>query len=146
MDQAVKDFVAGKRLAVVGASRSGKKFGNIAYKELKQRGYQVYIVHPTASEIDGEPCYPSLGALKEQVDGVVVSVPPTQGMQVLQDASKAGLKDVWIQQQGDSPELLQLGESLGLNLIHGKCILMYAEPVRSFHSFHRFFVRLTGKL
>jgi len=146
MDEAVKDFVAGKRLAVVGASRSGKKFGNIAYKELKQRGYQVYIVHPTASEIDGEPCYPSLGALKEQVDGVVVSVPPTQGMQVLQDASKAGLKDVWIQQQGDSPELLQLGESLGLNLIHGKCILMYAEPVRSFHSFHRFFVRLTGKL
>ena len=146
MDQAVKDFVAGKRLAVVGASRSGKKFGNIAYKELKQRGYQVYIVHPTASEIDGAPCYPSLGALKEQVDGVVVSVPPTQGMQVLQDASKAGLKDVWIQQQGDSPELLQLGESLGLNLIHGKCILMYAEPVRSFHSFHRFFVRLTGKL
>ena len=146
MDQAVKDFVAGKRLAVVGASRSGKKFGNIAYKELKQRGYQVYIVHPTDSEIDGEPCYPSLGALKEQVDGVVVSVPPTQGMQVLQDASKAGLKDVWIQQQGDSPELLQLGESLGLNLIHGKCILMYAEPVRSFHSFHRFFVRLTGKL
>jgi len=146
MDQAVKDFVAGKRLAVVGVSRSGKKFGNAAYKELKQRGYQVYIVHPTASEIEGEPCYPSLEVLKDKVDGVVVSVPPTQGMQVLQDASKAGLNNVWIQQQGDTPELLDLGESLGLNLIHGKCILMYAEPVQGFHSFHRFFVRLSGKL
>ena len=146
MDQAVKDFVAGKRLALVGASRSGKKFGNIAYKELKQRGYQVYMIHPQASEIEGEPCYPSLQAFEGKLDGVVVSVPPSQGMQVLREASQAGVKNVWIQQQGDSPELLELGNSLGLNLIHGKCILMYAEPVRSFHSFHRLFVRLTGKL
>jgi len=65
---------------------------------------------------------------------------------VLQEASQAGIKNVWIQQQGDSPELLEMGNSLGLNLVHGKCILMYAEPVRSFHGFHRFFVRLTGKL
>jgi hypothetical protein len=146
MDQVVKDFVAGKRLAFVGASRNGKKFGNMAYKELKQRGYEVYLIHPQASEIEGEPCYPSLMSLEAKVDGVVVSVSPSQGMQVLQDASQAGVKNVWIQQQGDSPELLELGNSLGLNVIHGKCILMYAEPVRSFHSFHRFFVRLTGKL
>jgi len=146
MDQVVKDFVAGKRLALVGASRSGKKFGNMAYKELKQRGYEVYMIHPQASEIDGEPCYPSLQAVEGKVDGVFVSVPPSQGMQVLQEASQAGIKNVWIQQQGDSPELLEMGNSLGLNLVHGKCILMYAEPVRSFHGFHRFFVRLTGKL
>lgn len=146
MDQVVKDFVAGKRLALVGASRSGKKFGNMAYKELKQRGYEVYMIHPQAGEIDGEPCYPSLQAVEGKVDGVFVSVPPSQGMQVLQEASQAGIKNVWIQQQGDSPELLEMGNSLGLNLVHGKCILMYAEPVRSFHGFHRFFVRLTGKL
>ena len=146
MDQEVKDFVAGKRLALVGASRSGKKFGNMAYKELKQRGYEVYMIHPQASEIDGEACFPSLQAVEGKVDGVFVSVSPSQGMQVLQEASQAGIKNVWIQQQGDSPELLELGNSLGLNLVHGKCILMYAEPVRSFHGFHRFFVRLTGKL
>ena len=146
MDQIVKDFVANKRIAVVGASRSGKKFGNAAYKELKQRGYQVYLVHPEAKEIEGEACYPSLEAVKEKVDGVFVSVPPAQGLQVLQQASQAGLKNIWIQQQGESPEMLAAGKDLGLNMVHGKCILMYAEPVTSFHSFHRFFVRLTGKL
>jgi uncharacterized protein len=145
MDQTAKEFVAHKRIAVVGASRSGKKFGNAAYKELKQRGYQVYLVHPEAKEIEGEPCYPSLEAVKDKVDGVFVSVPPAQGVQVLQQASQAGLKNIWIQQQGDSPEMLTMGKDLGLNLVHGRCILMYAEPVSSFHGFHRFFVRLTGK-
>ena len=145
MDQTAKEFVAKKRIAVVGASRSGKKFGNAAYKELKQRGYQVYLVHPEAEEIEGETCYHSLEAVKDKVDGVFVSVPPAKGVQVLQQASQAGLKNIWIQQQGDSPEMLAVGKDLGLNMVHGKCILMYAEPVASFHSFHRFFVRLTGK-
>ena len=146
MDQAVVDFFTGKRLALVGASRSGKKFGNLAYNELKQRGYQVYLVHPTAASIEGETCYPCLEALRDHVDGVVVSVSPQQGMQVLQEASQAGIKNVWIQQQGDSPEMIELGKALGLNLVHGRCILMYAQPVRSYHSFHRFFNRITGKL
>ena len=146
MDKVAQEFVAKKRIAVIGASRSGKKFGNAAYKELKQRGYQVFLVHPEAKEIEGEPCYPSLDAVKDKVDGVFVSVPPAQGVQVLQQASQAGLKNVWIQQQGDSPQMLAVGKDLGLNLVHGKCILMYAEPVTSFHSFHRFFVRITGKL
>jgi uncharacterized protein len=146
MDKAAQEFVANKRIAVIGASRSGKKFGNAAYKELKQRGYQVYLVHPEANEIEGEPCYPNLEAVKDKVDGVLVSVPPTKGMQVLEQASQAGLRNIWIQQQGDSPEMLAAGKELGLNMVHGRCILMYAEPVTSFHSFHRFFVRITGKL
>jgi predicted CoA-binding protein len=56
MNTSIQDFVSGKRIALAGASRSGKKFGNIAGKELKTRGYQVYLVHPEAREIDGEPC------------------------------------------------------------------------------------------
>jgi len=110
MDQTAKEFVAKKRIAVVGASRSGKKFGNAAYKELKQRGYQVYLVHPEAEEIEGETCYHSLEAVKDKVDGVFVSVPPAKGVQVLQQASQAGLKNIWIQQQGDSPEMLAVGK------------------------------------
>lgn len=46
----------------------------------------------------------------------------------------------------DLPELVALGKQLGLNLLHGKCILMYAEPVRSFHKWHRGFMKLIGKL
>ena len=62
MEQTIQDFIDGKRIALVGMSRSGKKFGNMASKELKERGYQVYPVHPEAEQIDGERCYASLAS------------------------------------------------------------------------------------
>jgi len=39
MDQSIHDFIECKRLAVIGASRKGNKFGNMASKELRERGY-----------------------------------------------------------------------------------------------------------
>jgi hypothetical protein len=146
MDQAIQDFISCKRIAVVGASRNEKKFGNMAFKELKQRGYQVFAVNPQASDIDGQPCYPNLKALEGQVDGVLITVPPDRGIHALQEAAELGIHRVWVQQQADSPELLAAGKELGLNLVTGKCILMYAPPVRSFHGWHRAFVKLFGKL
>ena len=146
MNQAIEDFVGGKRIALVGMSRSGKnKFGNSAYTELIGRGYQVYPVHPSAQEIDGVRCYPNLASLPEKVDGLLVVVPPAQAKQVLQDAAQAGIRNVWLQQGAESPEVVALGQQLGLNLVSQKCILMYAPPVRSFHGFHRFFVKLIGQ-
>lgn len=146
MDQAVQDFINCKRIAVVGASRNKNKFGNAAYKELKERGYQVFAVNPSAQEINGDACYPNLMSLKDQVDGVLVTVPAQQGIKVLQEAKEAGIHNVWVQQQAESPELLKVGKELELNLVSGKCILMYAPPVRSFHKWHRGFVKLFGKL
>jgi len=146
MKQAIQDFINGKRIAVVGVSRSGTKFGNQAFKELAERGYQVYPVHPTAKEIGGKPCYPNLAALRDQVDGVLVIVPPEKAKSVLQEAAAVGLKNVWLQQGAESPEVLALGRELGLNLVVKKCVLMYAPPVRSFHGWHRAFARLFGQM
>jgi predicted CoA-binding protein len=131
---------------MVGASRDPKKFGSMAMKELKQRGYQVFPVNPAAQMIEGEVCYPSLGALSGRVEGVVVAVPPQQAVQVLREAAGAGIRNVWLQQQTESPEALELAQRLGLNVVSKKCILMYAPPVRSFHGVHRFFARITGQL
>lgn len=146
MNQTIQDFVHCKRLAVVGVSRSGKKFGNMALAELKARGYEVFPVHPSAREIGGELCYPKLGVLSGRVDGVFVCVPPQQAAQVLREAAAAGMRNVWLQQGAESPEVLALAGALGLNLVHGKCVLMYAPPVRSFHGWHRAFARLFGQL
>jgi hypothetical protein len=146
MEQAIKDFIGGKRLALVGVSRGGKKFGNMAMKELKERGYRVYPVHPQAQEVDGERCYPNLGALQGQVDGAWLCVQPAQVVEVLADASAAGIKNVWLQQGSETPLALETAKQLGLNVVSGKCLLMYAEPVRSFHRFHRFAMKLIGQL
>lgn len=146
MNQAIADFIQAKRYAIVGLSRSGKKFGNIVYTELKQRGYQVVAVHPSAEEINGVTCYPNLSAVSEQVDGVIVCVPPAQAVQVVRDAAAAGIRKIWLQQGAQSPEVLAVADELKLTPVTGKCILMYAGPVTSFHAFHRGFARLFGQL
>ena len=146
MNQSIADFVKGRRVAIAGVSRTGKKFGNRVYEELKARGFEVFAVHPLAKEIGGAPCCPNLAALKERVDGAVVVLPPAQALPVLREAASIGLKNVWLQQGAESPEAEALGRELKLNLVSGKCILMYAAPVRSFHAFHRAVMKLFGKL
>lgn len=146
MNPAVAEFVELKRVALVGVSRSGKKFGNTILSELKDRGYQVWIVHPHAEEIAGERCYPNLSALKGQVDRVIICLPPRQAGQALREAVDAGITRIWLQQGADSAEVMTEAGKLGVTPITGKCILMYAQPVRSFHAWHRAFARLTGQL
>jgi predicted CoA-binding protein len=145
MDPTIQEFIGHKKIAVVGASRQGTKFGNTAAKELQERGYHVFYIHPEVNEIDGQSTYPNLEAVKELAETVWVSVSAARGAEVLRQAAAAGLTRVWIQQGADSPELLALGQELGLNLVSGKCILMYAEPVRSFHKFHQVIWKLIGQ-
>lgn len=146
MKQNIIDFVQAKRIAVMGVSRSGKKFGNSIYTEMKSRGYQMVIIHPEAKEINGEPCYPSLAAVDGKIDGVLICVQPRQAAQALRDSVAAGIKKIWIQQGADSPEVRAAAKELDVDPVTGKCILMYAEPVTSLHKFHRTLARIFGQL
>jgi hypothetical protein len=56
----IQDFVAQKTLAVVGVSRGGKKFGNMALRALRDKGYRVFPIHPQAESLEGaSSCSPS---------------------------------------------------------------------------------------
>jgi len=143
---AIDDFISQKTLAVVGVSRSGKKFGNAASRELRAKGYRLFPVHPTAESIDGESCYTSLAELPEPVGGVLVVVPPTETEKVVRDAAAAGIRRIWMQQGAQSAAAIKFCEEQGLSVVHGECILMFAEPVQGGHRFHRWIWRLLGKL
>lgn len=146
MEMKAQEFVKSKRLAILGVSRGGKKFGNAIYTEMKQRGYQMFVVHPELKELDGEKCYSNLSELNGKVDGAIICVPPRHSAQALKDAAQAGIKNVWLQQGAESPEVLAQAREMDLNLVTKKCILMYAEPVGSLHGIHRFFAKLFGQL
>ncbi len=145
MNTEVAGFVKSKRFAVVGVSRDPKKFGNTIFRELKNRGYEVYGVHATSEEIAGEKCFSSLSALRGQVDAAILCTRPEKVSALLGEAADAGIRDVWLQQGAESQAALDEGRRLGMNVVAGKCILMYATPVKSIHAFHRFFVKLFGK-
>ena len=143
---AVDGFLAERTLALVGASRSGRKFGNAVLKELTAKGYHVLPVHAHATVIDGHPAYASLAELPENAGGVIVVVPPDRAEQVVRDAADAGIGRVWLQQGASSPAAIQAAESQGLSVVHGECILMFAEPTASYHRVHRFIWKVLGRL
>ncbi|HPC82386.1 MAG TPA: CoA-binding protein [Thermoanaerobaculaceae bacterium] len=143
---AVEEFLGQKTLAVVGASRSGRGFGNVILKELRARGWKVLPVHPEAASLEGEPCAASLAALPEPAGGVIVNVPPAAATRVVREAAAAGISRVWLQQGAQSPEAEQAAREAGMTLVSGECVLMFAEPVGLVHRFHRTLKRWFGTL
>lgn len=141
----VDQFLAQKSLALAGASRSAKKFGNTILKELTKKGYHIDLVHPEAAEIDGHKCYASVEDLPGPVGGLVIVVPPEQTEKLVRQAVAAGIKNVWMQQGSESSEAAKFCQDNGINEVHGECILMFAQPT-GFHKFHRWLWGLIGKL
>jgi predicted CoA-binding protein len=144
--KAVEDFLGLKYLAVVGVSRSGKDFSNIAYRELKRRGYRLVPVNPHADSLEGERCYHRLADIAEKPEGALVITNPAQTEAVVRDAAAAGIRRLWIQQRCDSAPALELARREGLAAVDGECILMCAEPVSGPHRFHRWVRKLLGRL
>jgi hypothetical protein len=142
--QDVQGFLAQKTLAVVGLSRNPQAFSARVYQELKAKGYRLIPVNPNAGEIGGETCYASLQAIPEKVGGVLVVTPPAETENVVREAAARGIRNLWIQQGAESEAALRLCRENGLSAVSKQCILMFAEPVRSFHAFHRWFARLFG--
>ena len=102
----IDEFLASKKLAVVGVSRSGNKFGNTVFRELKAKGYTVYPVNPNANEVEGEKCFPDIKSLPDKVDGAVVVVPLNESEKVVRSAALAGIKNIWLQQGSGSNEAI----------------------------------------
>jgi len=143
----IDDFISQPSLAVVGVSRTkSEKFGNAAFKELKTKGYKLYLVHPSGEIIEGQQSYPSLKALPEKVGGVLVVVQPAQAEKVVHEAHETGINRVWLQQGAESQAAIQYGQENGMSVIYGKCILMFAQPMRFFHKPHRWVMGLLGQL
>lgn len=143
--EAVEDFLAQKELALVGASRSGRKFGNTLCTELAAKGYVVHLVHPEAREIAGVPCVPTLADLPTRVGGLVLAVAPQKVVALAREAAEAGIRRIWVQQGSASPEAIRLCEEKRISLVHGECLLMFASP-RGIHALHRWLWGALGKL
>lgn len=145
MKQAIDQFLENKQLAIVGISSKKPKFGNLAYKELSKKGYELYPVHPKAKSIDEASCSKSLDSISVDIGGVFVSVKPDEAEKVVKSAHQAGIKNVWLQQGAESDAAIKFCKDNGMNVVYGECILMFAEPVGFLHKMHRGVWKLLGK-
>jgi predicted CoA-binding protein len=141
----VESFLAQPALALIGASRSGEKFGNVILRELTAKGMRVYPLHPAAQEIDGVRCYAHFRDMPEPIGGVIICVHPEDAVTAVRDAADAGITHVWLQRGAESPYVLQLCADLGLDVVAGECILMFARPT-GIHRVHQVLEGALGML
>lgn len=131
--------------AVVGNSEL-KPFPKITFRNLKQRGKKVFPVElGGAKDVEGDAAFSGLADLPERVEGVIVELPRDKVKEVVEQVADAGIKDLWIHMGCDTPEVLQLCQEKGINVRHGGCAVMYTQQGFSYHSIHKFFVKLFGK-
>lgn len=138
-------FFKSKNIAIVGVSGTGKGFGYSVYQKLKQSGFNVFPINNHVDNIDGNKCYNSLSELQGNADAVIMVIPPTESKDVVLEAERIGIKNIWFQPGAESEELVQLAENLKMNVIEKECAMMFTEPVSGFHRFHRAVTKITGK-
>jgi len=132
----IEEFMAATPVALVGVSRNPKKFGQSAFKELKEKGLDVIPVNPMADEILGVKAYRNVKSLPPEVKSVIIMTKKDQTASVVRDAREKGIKNIWIQQMADSREALKDLEGSNINYVTGECILMHYKP-HSIHKFHK---------
>lgn len=142
--KSIDGFFSAKKYAVAGVSRNENKFGNAILKELSGKGYRMVGVNPHMTEVAGLPCFASVSDLPADVDALITSVKPETTLSVVKAAHEKGIRNVWMQQGSQSEEAIAFAESKGMNVVYRECIMMYGEPVESFHKFHRSLKKLFG--
>lgn len=147
---AVEDFLAQKRIAVAGVSRSKNEAANAVYRKLRGAGYEVFAVNPKAQEVEGDPCFPDLGSVPGGVDGVVIATHPAVSEQVARECAELGIRRVWMHRsfgQGSvSEEAVRVCRDNGISVIPGGCPLMFCAPVDIGHRCMRWVLGVTGRL
>ena len=108
-------------------------------------GRTVFPVDPSTPQVDGDAAYGDLASLPQKVDAVVIEVAKEQTEGWVLQAAEAGIKEVWVHQQTDTPGALAVAEKHGINLRKGSCAVMYVTPGLTYHSIHKWIMKMVGR-
>lgn len=140
IDSLVQEFLAKKKIAVVGVSDKRETGCNLAYTKFKEAGYEVYAVNPRISTFNGAPCYPDLKSIPEKPDAVFILAKPAVTDQIVQQCVDLGVKHVWMHcMMGTKPGLAASMSSVsqdavnkcrenGISVIPGTCPNQFLKP------------------
>ena len=120
-----------KTVAILGASRDRRKYGNQSVRAHRRAGYEVFPINPHADEIEGLPAYRSLRDLPvDSLDRISVYLPADVGITLLEEIAACHPREVWLNPGSDSTALLNAAERLGLPVICA-CSIIDAESSSS---------------
>lgn len=157
IDTLVQDFLAQKKIAVVGVSDQRETGCNLAYRKLKEAGYEVSAVNPRITSFEGDPCYPDLKSIPATPEAVFILTNPSVTEEVVQQCVDLGVKRVWMHclmgvkpglaanMTSVSPQAVEMCRENGITVIPGSCPNQFLKPDFG-HSLMRMMFRTVGFL
>ncbi len=112
-------------IAVIGMSPKPERASREVGLYLRDQGYQIFPVHPTAKEIEGLSVYRDLDAMPgdEKIDVATFFVTGDRAMQHIEPCANAGIHTVYFQPGAENPDAEDAARSLGLTVFSGRCIM-----------------------
>src|SRR5215469_12778511 len=121
--EVIEDFLAQKRLAMVGVSRKMQDFSVLLFKELRRRGYEVIPVNPHASDILGQRCFERVQDIRPRVDTALLMTSPSVTETVVEDCAEACIRRIWLYRSAGegavSPKAVRFCEEKGIQIVPG---------------------------
>jgi uncharacterized protein len=112
-----------KSVAIVGVSGDPMRPSHGVWQYLKSASdYELYLVNPTISEIDGDVVYPSLADLPVIPDMVDVFRRHEHLRSVLSETIEVGAKTLWLQQGLADDDVARDGAAAGLQVVMDRCL------------------------
>ncbi|MEM0503175.1 MAG: CoA-binding protein, partial [Archaeoglobaceae archaeon] len=139
-------FFNPKSVAVVGASRSVGKPGNRIVENLRVLEFKgkVYPVNPSADEIQGYKCYPSIKDVPESIDIAIIAVPSRNAVEIVKDCAEKGVKGIivisggfaegWEKGKEIEERIVEIARERGIRII-GPNTMGILNPETGFTSF-----------
>lgn len=90
----LEQIFAPHSVAVVGASPDSTRLGHRVLKNIIDNGYQgnIYPIHPTAADVLGHKAYPTVLDVPDQIDLVVIVIPPQAVLGVVEQCGQKGVQ------------------------------------------------------
>ena len=151
IEGAASEFLAHKRVAVTGVSRNPKDHGgNVVYKRLRERGYDVFPVNPNAVQVEGDRCYHDLASIPGGVEAVVIATRPELAEGTMHECAELGIGHVWMHRGPGagsvSEEAAVYGREHGIAVIDGGCPCMFGPTADFGHKVMRRIFTVTGNV
>jgi len=145
----IQEFLAQKRIAVVGLSRENKHFSGLLFGELRRRGYDVIPVNPKAQELFGQRCFARVQDIQPPVDAALLMTTPEATDAVVKDCAEAGIRRVWMYRAGGqgavSEDAVQFCREHEIQVVPGQCPFMFWPDAGIGHRLHGFIRKMTGR-
>lgn len=154
LETKVNEFLAQKRIAVVGVSRDNSHHpaGGLIYRRLKTTGHDVFPVNPHMQTFEGDRCYQDLRSIPGGVDGVVIVTRPETTERIVHDCNDVGVRRVWMHESfgkkgsSVSPQAVDYCRQHDISVIAGACPMMFGSGADFGHTCMRWLLKVTGGL